>query len=57
MFYCQSATNIVWICHTEEDDQYAMIQTMNAKSQIYQVPDESANEAAEILEAFKGAKK
>lgn len=20
MFYCQSATNIAWICHTEEDD-------------------------------------
>jgi len=32
-----------------------MIKTMNAKSQIYQVPDESANESAEIIEAFKVA--
>jgi agmatine/peptidylarginine deiminase len=55
MFYCQPAANIAWICHTEEDDQYAMIQTMNAKSKIHQVPDESANEAAEILGAFNAA--
>jgi len=32
MFYCQSAANVAWICHTEEDDQYAMINTMNPKS-------------------------
>jgi agmatine/peptidylarginine deiminase len=55
MFYCQPAANMAWICHTEEEEQYAMIQTMNAKSQIYQVPDESANEAAAILQAFKVA--
>ena len=34
-----------------------MIKTMNAKSQIYQVPDESANESAEIMEACKVAQK